>query len=53
MGEPFRTTRWLITAATGGDAAANDALPELCQVYRRPIYAYVRRSTRSMPNYSS
>ena len=44
MGDPFRTTRWsLITAATAGDAAANDALSELCQVYWRPIYAYVRR----------
>ena len=44
MGDPFRTTRWsLVIAAAGGDAVANDALSELCQVYWRPVYAYIRR----------
>ena len=44
MSEPFRTTRWsLIVAAAGGDTIANDALSELCQVYWRPLYAYIRR----------
>jgi len=44
MPDPFGTTRWsLIVAAAGGDSIANDALAELCQVYWRPVYAYIRR----------
>ena len=44
MADPFRTTRWsLIVAAAGSDARARDALSELCQVYWRPVYAYIRR----------
>lgn len=48
MSEPFRTTRWsLIVAAGGGDTIADDALSELCQVYWRPLYAYIRRHGHS------
>jgi RNA polymerase sigma-70 factor (ECF subfamily) len=44
MADPFRTTRWsLILAAAGRGPVANDALSELCQVYWRPVYAYIRR----------
>jgi RNA polymerase sigma-70 factor (ECF subfamily) len=44
MADAFKTTRWsLIVAATSGNATANDALSELCQVYWRPVYAYIRR----------
>jgi RNA polymerase sigma factor (sigma-70 family) len=44
MADPFKTTRWtLIAAASRDDAAANEALAELCQVYWRPVYAYIRR----------
>jgi len=48
MSEAFKTTRWsLIVAAAGDDAIANEALSELCQVYWRPLYAYVRRHGHS------
>ena len=48
MSEPFRTTRWnLIVAAAGMMPIANEALSELCQVYWRPLYAYVRRHGHS------
>ena len=44
MTDPFETTRWsLIVAAGGDDTVASDALAELCRVYWRPVYAYVRR----------
>ena len=44
MADPFKTTRWtLIVAAAGGDTIARDALSELCQIYWRPVYAYIRR----------
>jgi RNA polymerase sigma factor (sigma-70 family) len=44
MGDLFGTTRWsLVIAAAGGDAAANAALSELCLIYWRPVYAYIRR----------
>jgi len=44
MADPFTTTRWsLILAAGGRGEGANDALSELCQVYWRPVYAYVKR----------
>ena len=44
MADPFRTTRWsLILAAGGRGAVASDALSELCQVYWRPVYIYIRR----------
>jgi RNA polymerase sigma-70 factor (ECF subfamily) len=44
MADPFKTTRWsLIVAAAGDDTIASDALSELCQIYWRPVYAYIRR----------
>lgn len=44
MADAFITTRWtLLAAAARDDTAANDALAELCQVYWRPVYAYIRR----------
>ena len=44
MADPFQTTRWsLIVAAARDDAIAHDALGELCRVYWRPLYAYIRR----------
>jgi RNA polymerase sigma-70 factor (ECF subfamily) len=43
MGDLFGTTRWsVIIAAAGDDAAANAALSEFCQIYWRPVYAYIR-----------
>jgi RNA polymerase sigma-70 factor (ECF subfamily) len=50
MADPFNTTRWsLILAAAGRGEVADDALSELCQVYWRPVYAYVKRHGHS-PN---
>ena len=44
MADPFKTTRWsLIVAAGGDDQAAHAALAELCEAYWRPIYAFIRR----------
>lgn len=41
----FQTTRWsLIEAARGDPADARPALEALCQAYRPPVLAYVRRS---------
>lgn len=41
----FQTTRWsLIEAARGDPADARPALEVLCQAYRPPVLAYVRRS---------
>jgi RNA polymerase sigma-70 factor (ECF subfamily) len=48
MTDPFKTTRWtLIAASAGDDALASAALAELCQIYWRPVYAYVRRRGHS------
>src|SRR5215207_197856 len=48
MADPFKTTRWsLIAAAAGDDPVASDALAELCQIYWRPVYAYIRRHGHS------
>jgi RNA polymerase sigma-70 factor (ECF subfamily) len=44
MADPFKTTRWtLIAASAGDDLRAKGALAELCQIYWRPVYAYIRR----------
>ena len=47
-GAQFRTTSWAIVQAAGDPAApdAANALAELCTVYWRPIYAYLRRAGR-------
>jgi len=47
----FATTRWsLILSSLGaesGDQKAKEALAQLCRIYWRPIFAYVRRRGRS------
>ncbi len=41
----FRTTRWsLIAAARDTPSRARPALEQLCQAYRPPVQAYIRRS---------
>jgi RNA polymerase sigma factor (sigma-70 family) len=47
-GAQFRTTAWSIVQAAGDPEApdAASALAELCSVYWRPIYAYLRRAGR-------
>jgi RNA polymerase sigma factor (sigma-70 family) len=42
---PFEETAWSVVLAAGAetDARAQAALAELCRIYWRPIYAYVRR----------
>ncbi len=49
-GAAFATTRWtvILGAASGSDPTkAGVALEELCRVYWRPIYAFVRRQGHS------
>jgi len=45
--ESFSSTRWTIVLEAGDSAAASahaiSALSELCQIYWRPLYAFVRR----------
>jgi len=43
---PFEETAWSVVLAAGAetDARAQAALAELCRIYWRPIYAYLRRS---------
>ena len=44
MADLFKTTRWSLIVAAGGDGqAANAALAELCEAYWRPIFAFIRR----------
>jgi len=42
----FHTTHWtaVLTAQTGQDAAAGEALASLCSTYWYPLYAFIRRS---------
>src|SRR5215471_9926683 len=44
--ERFEDTAWSIVIATGATtpARAHTAMGELCRIYWRPIYAYLRRS---------
>jgi len=44
--ERFEETAWSVVLAAGAetDARAQAALAELCRIYWRPIYAYLRRS---------
>jgi len=45
-GERFEETAWTVVIATGATtpARAQSAMSELCRIYWRPIYAYLRRS---------
>src|SRR5215468_4057108 len=45
-GERFEETAWTVVIATGATtpARAQTAMGELCRIYWRPIYAYLRRS---------
>lgn len=45
MGDPFTTTQWsrVLEARGGEGSGARLALEELCQIYWRPLYAFVRR----------
>jgi len=45
-GERFHTTPWSIVVAAGAttEPRAQAALTELCRIYWRPIYAYLRRT---------
>jgi RNA polymerase sigma factor (sigma-70 family) len=44
-GRQFATTRWSQVLAAGGDPTpgSQEALARLCELYWRPLYAYVRR----------
>jgi RNA polymerase sigma-70 factor (ECF subfamily) len=45
----FETTRWsLVLAASGDDSTARRALASLCETYWYPLYAFIRRSGRSV-----
>lgn len=40
----FATTRWsLVLDADGSQDLAQEALSELCRIYWRPLYLYLRR----------
>lgn len=44
----FATTRWTLVQIAGGETAdAQQALEQLCSIYWRPIYAYLRRQMHS------
>jgi RNA polymerase sigma factor (sigma-70 family) len=47
---PFEETAWSVVLAAGAetDARAQAALAELCRLYWRPIYTYLRRSGYSV-----
>jgi RNA polymerase sigma factor (sigma-70 family) len=44
-GARFMTTRWsvVLSAAAAGVLDSSDALARLCETYRPPVYAYIRR----------
>jgi RNA polymerase sigma factor (sigma-70 family) len=47
-GVAFVTTHWsVVLTAQGGSPAAQDALEQLCRIYWRPIYSFLRREGRS------
>jgi len=52
--ERFATTRWSVVlssaGASTGDARAQAALAELCKIYWRPVFAFVCRHGRSVPD---
>ncbi len=46
----FRTTRWSLIVSASGDGAesrAREALSHLCQIYWRPVFAYICRQGRT------
>lgn len=50
--ERFKETAWSVVIAAGAttEPRAHAALTELCQIYWRPIYAYLRRSGYDTPD---
>ncbi len=48
-GATFATTHWsMVYAARGESAAARAAMENLCRIYWRPIYSYLRREGRTL-----
>ena len=48
-GGAFVTTHWsVVLTAQGGSPAAQDALEQLCRIYWRPIYSFLRREGRTL-----
>ncbi len=47
--EPYCTTHWSVVLLAGEEATplATEALETLCQIYRYPLYAYLRRLSYS------
>ncbi len=45
----FETTQWSVVLAAAGDSSpqAATALEKLCQIYRYPLYAFIRRQGRN------
>jgi RNA polymerase sigma-70 factor (ECF subfamily) len=45
----FETTQWSVVLAAGADSSpqAASALERLCQIYRYPLYAFIRRQGRN------
>jgi RNA polymerase sigma factor (sigma-70 family) len=52
--ERFATTRWSVVLSCAdpalGDETARQALAELCQIYWRPVFAFICRHGRSVPD---
>ena len=52
--ERFATTRWSVVLScadpTLGDETARQALAELCKIYWRPVFAFICRHGRSVPD---
>ena len=48
-GGAFVTTHWsVVLTAQGASPAAQDALEQLCRIYWRPIYSFLRREGRTL-----
>ena len=52
--ERFATTRWSVVLSCAdpniGEGAAREALAELCKTYWRPVFAFISRHGRSIPD---
>lgn len=47
----FPPTRWTLVAAAGaGSGAAEEALAELCRIYWRPVFAFIRARGHAPPD---